>query len=161
MGLIRKIVTYDELPDKRQLFYQGVGPPSTKLMKLEDARTKDDRLPPEFAFYAVGEDDLILGQVGVAFSKTNTIEGVMTVGGIWGVVTSPGYLRRGIATRLMERAHEFFLEHDMEIVGLGTSRSLVAHAMYQKLGYRELDAGEASRARKWNAHPRNLHNQKW
>jgi len=67
-------VTYDELPDERQLFYQGVGPPSTKLKKLEDARLKDDRLPPELAFCALGENDSYLGRLVLPSAKRRQLK---------------------------------------------------------------------------------------
>jgi predicted acetyltransferase len=57
------------------------------------------------------------------------------VGGIYGVATLPGHTRKGICTALLNRAHEHFLERNYRFSFLITSPNIVAHGLYEKLGY--------------------------
>ena len=57
------------------------------------------------------------------------------LGGIYGVATLPSHTRRGISTRLFRVVHDSFLGKGYRLSVLGTSRSLVSHAFYEKLGY--------------------------
>ncbi len=67
---------------------------------------------------------------------TRTLDGTIEfAGGISGVATLPSHARRGISTALMERAHQYFREQGYRFSFLNTSRSLIAYAYYQKLGY--------------------------
>jgi predicted acetyltransferase len=70
---------------------------------------------------------------------TRTLDGkVEYVGGIYGVATLPSHARKGISTALMIRVHEHFREKNYHFSFLCTSHTLVAYAMYQKLGYTDL-----------------------
>jgi len=67
---------------------------------------------------------------------TRTTHGkIEKVGGIYGVATLPECTRRGISTILMNKAHEYFLEKGYKLSLLNTSPTIVAQAMYRKLGY--------------------------
>jgi ribosomal protein S18 acetylase RimI-like enzyme len=74
--------------------------------------------------------------VGVMDLTTKTVdEKAERVGGIYGVATHPGYTRKGICTALLNRAHENFIERGYHFSFLTTNTTLVAHALYEKLGY--------------------------
>jgi len=47
-------------------------------------------------------------------------------------------VRKGFSTTLMNRAHEYFKEKNYRFSFLCTGHTLVAYAMYQKLGYMDL-----------------------
>lgn len=86
-------------------------------------------------FFAV-ENGNIVGSVGVMDMPSRTMDGsIEHVGGIYGVATLPSHLRRGISTALMNATHEYLKEKGYRFSFLWTSRSLVAHEMYVKLGY--------------------------
>lgn len=85
------------------------------------------------------ENNQVVGFVGMLDLATRTLKGnVEHVGGIYGVATLPGYTRKGVCTALMNRAHEHFKEKGYRFSLLGTSRTIVAHSLYEKLGYRDL-----------------------
>ena len=82
------------------------------------------------------ENGKIVGHVGVMDLATRTIEGnVEYVGGIYGVATLAGYTRKGVCTTLMKKAHEYFREKDYPFSLLSTSPALIAHSLYEKMGY--------------------------
>jgi predicted acetyltransferase len=60
------------------------------------------------------------------------------VGGLYNVATLPGYTRKGVCTTLMSRAHEYFMDKRYRFSFLSTSQALVAHSLYEKLGYVDL-----------------------
>jgi predicted acetyltransferase len=65
-----------------------------------------------------------------------TVAGKMEkVGGLYGVATLPRYTRQGVCTTLINRAHGYFLEKGYRFSFLTTSPTIVAHALYSKLGY--------------------------
>jgi len=69
---------------------------------------------------------------------TRTLQGSEEkVGGIWGVVTHPAHARKGIFRTLMHKSHEYFADKSYKFSILNTSKSLIAYALYQKLGYRD------------------------
>lgn len=107
--------------------------------KFEDSIKIDPRLKNGPVSFCAVENGRILGHVGVLDLNTRTIDGTLEkVGGIYGVATLPGYTRKGISTALMNRAHQYFKEKDYRFCFLGTSPVLVAHALYEKLGYTDL-----------------------
>jgi predicted acetyltransferase len=97
----------------------------------------DPRLQNSPVGYAATKNKRLVGFVGVMDITTRTLEGSEEkVGGIWGVVTHPAFTRKGISTALMQKSHEYFKEEGYKFSLLNTSKSLIAHAFYQKLGYR-------------------------
>jgi len=104
-------------------------------------RKLDQRPFPFLAVYAV-VDEIVAGQVGVFRLPVMTTEGPSDLGGVWAVSTQPAYGRKGIATRLMEEAHDRMRSAGLRFSTLGTTRSLAAHRMYRKMGY--VDAHIAS-----------------
>jgi len=104
--------------------------------KEEELINFDPRLKNSPVGYCALENDHVVGFVGVMDLATRTLDGTIErAGGISGVATLPSYARRGISTTLMERAHQYFREQGYRFSFLNTSRSLIAYAYYQKLGY--------------------------
>lgn len=105
--------------------------------KAAEIRRLDKRPFPFFALYAV-EDGVVAGQVGVFRLPVVTTDGPDAVGGAWAVATHPAYTRRGIASSLMNEAHQRMKEAGLSFSTLNTSRRLGAYALYRKLGYEEV-----------------------
>ncbi len=100
-------------------------------------RRMDPRPFPFFALYAL-EGSTVLGQVGVFRLPMISTAGATDVGGVWAVSTHPAWRGQGVATRLLDEAHERMRAAGLRFSTLGTARSGVAHALYEKLGYRDL-----------------------
>ena len=94
-------------------------------------RQTDPRPFPCLTVNAV-EDNLVLGQVGVFRLPMISSEGREDVGGIWAVSTHPAYSGRGIASALLDEAHNrfgvvapFFLGWGVGLVFLPDANPLV------------------------------------
>jgi len=99
----------------------------------------DPRLRNSPVGFCAVENGRAIGYVGVMDVATRTLDGNLEyVGGIYGVATLPSHARKGISTALMNRVHEHFRERNYHFSFLCTSHTLVAYAMYQKLGYTDL-----------------------
>jgi GNAT superfamily N-acetyltransferase len=99
----------------------------------------DPRLRGSGVGFCALENGRVVGFVGMLDLATRTLEGnVEYAGGIYGVASLPGYTRKGVCTTLMNRAHEHFKEKGYRFSLLGTSHTIVAHSLYEKLGYRDL-----------------------
>ena len=133
-----RIVTYKELESKNSLlplldhaFGWTFNPRTFETIIKIDPRLKNSPV----GFFAV-EKDGVIGSVGVMNMATRTLDGsIEYVGGIYGVATLPSHVRKGVATALMNSVHQYFKEKGYNFSFLWTSRTLVAHAMYEKLGY--------------------------
>lgn len=133
-----KIITYVELSEKEgllplmdQAFHWAFHPE-----KFEKTIKKDPRLKEGPVGYVALENNHVMGFVGVMDLLTRNLEGEPELaGGIWGVATLPSYVQRGIATALMNEAHKYFNGKGYRFVFLCTSRAIVAHHLYRKLGY--------------------------
>lgn len=133
-----RFLAYDEVDHDQvlQLHMAGFGWPLTE----ERMRLKvkyDERAPKGFAFYAVNGKK-VLGQVFALRIPNKTREGIEDVLGLAEVATAPGEARKGVATALMKRAEEMATEDGLRFSWLLTGRHLVAHALYRKLGYRDM-----------------------
>jgi GNAT superfamily N-acetyltransferase len=100
-------------------------------------RRLDPRPFRYFALYAQG-GGTVAGQVGVFRLPVVSSAGAGEVGGVWAVSTHPGCARRGIATRLLEEAHDRMRRAGLRFSTLGTRRSGVAHPLYRRLGYEDV-----------------------
>jgi ribosomal protein S18 acetylase RimI-like enzyme len=133
-----EILTYQGLAQKSDLLplmEQAFGWPFDPL-EFEKNIKMDPRLRDGCVGFCAVKDRKVLGYVGVMDLATRTADGkVEKVGGIYGVATFPGYTRQGICTALMNRAHEYFIEKGRRFSLLTTSPTLVAHALYCRLGY--------------------------
>lgn len=133
-----KILTYRELERKSALLplmEQAFGWPFDpfdfgRVTKL-DPRLRDSSV----GFCAVDEGEVV-GYVGVMDLDCRTLDGtVEKVGGIYGVATLPGHTRQGICRMLLDHTHQHFIEKGYRFSLLTTSPTIVAHALYKKLGY--------------------------
>lgn len=132
-----KILEYDEVDPLEVLQINLLGLDfSLTPERVSLIREYDPRPFPFFALYAV-EGGHVIGQVGVFRLPMVTNEGLEDVGGIWAVCTLPTYQRHGIATVLMDEAHERMREEGLRFSTLGTSKFRVAHQFYLKLGYQD------------------------
>jgi GNAT superfamily N-acetyltransferase len=107
--------------------------------QFDDFMKIDPRLKDSPVGFCALEKGRIIGYVGVMDVATRTLEGTTEhVGGLYGVTTLPGFTRRGVFTTLMGKAHEYFREKGYRFSFLGTSPALVAHRLYEKLGYADV-----------------------
>jgi GNAT superfamily N-acetyltransferase len=106
--------------------------------QFNDFARVDPRLKNGPIGFCALEGSRIIGYVGVMDIVTRTLEGTTErVGGLYGVTTLPGFTRRGVFTTLMAAAHEYFKQKDYRFSLLGTSPTLIAHGLYEKLGYKD------------------------
>ena len=133
-----KILTYHELKQKSTLLplmEQAFGWPFNPL-EFEKNIKVDPRLRGSGVGFCAVTEGKTIAYVGVMDLATRTVDGkVEKAGGIYGVATLPGHTRKGICTALLNRAHEHFLEKGYRFSLLTTSPTIVAHALYKKLGY--------------------------
>lgn len=130
-----RIVPYEEAnhEDVLAMNLQAFNWPLTEEV-VRSYLKNDNRRMDVFGIYA-NEDGRTIAQVLLLKIQTKTSEGIEVIGGIGGVAVIPGSARGGVATTLMESAHEIFRENDIRICFLTTSEFMVAHALYLKLGY--------------------------
>ena len=136
-----KILAYRELESKDELlplmdnaFGWPYNPRTYEKFIKIDPRLKNSPV----GFSAV-ENGCVVGFVGVMDLTTRTLNGnVEYAGGVYGVATLPSHVRKGISTILMNRAHQHFRDKGYRFSFLATSHSIVAYAMYLKLGYTDL-----------------------
>ena len=136
-----KVMTYRELESKDELLPlldHAFG--WTFNQRSFDKFAKiDPRLMNSPIGFCVVESGHVVGYVGVMDLATLTSNGnVEYVGGIYGVATLPSHVRRGISTTLINEAHRYFRDQGYRFSLLGTSHTIVAHSLYQKLGYTNL-----------------------
>jgi predicted acetyltransferase len=118
-----------------QAFWWPLSPAQLEKLINLDIRLKNSPV----GFCAV-EDGKLAGFVGVMDIPTKTVSGnVETVGGIWCVATNPRFSKRGICKTLMDRAHQYFQEKKYHFSFLTTSRTIIAYAIYVKMGYVEVE----------------------
>jgi GNAT superfamily N-acetyltransferase len=99
----------------------------------------DPRLRNSPVGFSAVDNGRLVGYVGVMDLTTRTLNGsVECAGGVYGVATSPSHLRKGISTMLMNRAHQYFREKGYRFSFLATSHTIVAYALYLKLGYTDV-----------------------
>ncbi len=147
---VDRIVAYDEIPDKEQVFLSGLAFSHSPLPGLiEEARILDGRLPKEFAFFALGEEGELLGRAGVGFTEVDTREGRLRLGVMWGVRTSPRATEGGVARTIANHAYEYLRAMGVDALSLGVLKYSVIRQLYRKMGYRELDEGVRATAAKW------------
>jgi GNAT superfamily N-acetyltransferase len=97
-------------------------------------RHTDPRPFPCLTVHAV-ENDLVLGQVGIFRLPMISTNGREDVGGVWAVSTHPNYAGRGVASSLLEEAHDRMKDAGLRFSTLGTDRYRNSYRLYQKHGY--------------------------
>ncbi len=131
-----KILNYDEVEDE-QLTEMMLACFNHVYSKdqIEEMIDSDRRIPEwDGELFAV-EDGRAVGSVGLIYPRAEKFTGErIDVGGIRNVCARPSESNRGIVTKLMDRAHEI-LSEEVDHSFLMTSKSLVAHNLYKKLGY--------------------------
>ncbi|MCJ7429839.1 GNAT family N-acetyltransferase [Candidatus Bathyarchaeota archaeon] len=135
-----KILAYSELESKDELFplMDHAFRWPFNQSAFENLIRLDPRLKNSVVGFCAVEKSGVLGYVGVMDLRTRKLDGELEpTGGIYGVATMPNHLRKGVCTALMNRAHEYFRERGYRFSFLGTGHSLVAHSLYEKLGYRD------------------------
>ncbi len=138
-----EITTYRDLQSKDELlpllqhaFWWSFNPSEFDETIHADPRLRSS--PVGFAALSCGR---VVGFVGVMDIETRTLQrSVEAVGGVWGVVTSPTHARKGVFKVLMMRSHDYFEEQGYKFSLLYTSKILIAHAFYKRLGYRDVAA---------------------
>jgi GNAT superfamily N-acetyltransferase len=136
------IVRFDEIRDYYEfmkLMHSAFGW-AESLERVEKMRRLDPRYRYPFGF-ALQDGSRLLGFVGTVDVPMRTLDGrVEIVGGIHSVSTDPEAARSGVATRLMEHGHRWFRKLGYRFSFLCTSHSLVAHRLYGRLGYSDINA---------------------
>ncbi len=135
-----QIANYRELQSKEELlplFQHAFWWPFNPTVFDRTIRA-DSRLRNSPVGYAALINKQVAGFVGVMDIQTRTLhEAEETVGGIWGVVTHPVHARKGIFKALMQKSHDYFREQGYRFSFLYTSKILIAHAFYRRLGYND------------------------
>jgi GNAT superfamily N-acetyltransferase len=135
-----RIITFDEIPNHYEfmkLMHAAFGW-AESAERTARWRRYDVRYKHPYGF-ALEWGTRLLGFVGTIDLPVRIREGkTETVGGIHSVATDPDCSRSGVATRLLEHAHDYFRRQGYRYSLLCTSRSLVAHALYKRLGYSEI-----------------------
>ena len=136
-----QIVSYRELKPKDEfmvLMEMGFGAPVTPGTFAENIN-RDVRLKNSPVGFCAVENGKLAGFVGVLDIPTRTMDGTEeTVGGIYAVATNARFARRGICKALMDRAHAYFREKKYPFSFLTTSRTIIAYALYVRMGYVEV-----------------------
>lgn len=147
---VEKIITYDEIPDKKEVFLNGLSFSLSPFSKMvEEARRCDSRLPRDFAFFALGKEGELLGRACIGVTEVETREGILKAGVIWGVRTAPWRMGRGVAKNLVDHAQKCLETHAVDITSLGVFKYIVAYHLYFEMGYREVDDEIRRTALKW------------
>jgi predicted acetyltransferase len=79
-------------------------------------------------------------------------EGREDVGGIWAVSTHPHYAGSGVASRLLDEAHNRMRQAGLRFSTLRTDRYRVAHKLYRQHGYEETNVWATALGRWETAH---------
>lgn len=135
-----RIITYDEIRDHYQfmkLMHAAFGW-AESAERTQRLRKDDERYKYPYGF-ALSQGPRLLGFVGVIDVPVRTVDGRTEIaGGIHSVATDPDCSRQGVASKLMEHAHDFFQGKGYRFSLLCTSRALVAHSLYRRLGYSDI-----------------------
>lgn len=136
-----EILSYRELEPKDDfmlLMEMGFGSPLSPV-RFEKLINLDIRLRNGPVGFCAVEDGRVLAFVGVMDIPTKTLDGTHEmVGGIYDVVTNPGFAKRGLCTGLMDRSHRHFEEKKYPFSFLLTNRTIIAYALYKKMDYVEI-----------------------
>lgn len=151
-----RVIPYDELNDHLgflQMMRAAFGWPALPE-RVAEIRKLDERCRDPYGFCMV-EAGKVVGFAGVMEIPVQTRDrGIEKAGGFFAVATMPGYVRQGVATRLLERGHEYFREQGFRFAFLFTAHTLVAHSLYVRLGYEDLPVVRGQIARAFKVLPK-------
>ena len=140
-GSIMRILTFDELPaalePSRALLQMIAFSSFYTRTEMRVWRQKTRRMADYAGVFAV-EGDRVLGEVYVLRIPYTFPEGTELIGGLATVTTNPDERRSGIAAALIREAHQRERDAGIRYVTLWTNPSWGAHALYEKLGYRDV-----------------------
>jgi GNAT superfamily N-acetyltransferase len=147
-----KIVEYDDVDPVSvfQVTMLALGFALTPEHAAHIRRT-DPRPLPCLAICAV-EDDAVIGHVGIFRLPMITTEGREDVGGVWAVSTHPEHAGRGVASLLLDEAHDRMLSIGLRFSTLDTDRFRVAYKLYCEHGYVDMKVWATAFARWETAH---------
>jgi hypothetical protein len=147
---VEEIIAYDEIQDKDEVFLNGLSFSFSPFPKVvEEARRLDDRLPRDFAYFALGKEKELLGRACIGISEVETKRGRLKAGVLWGVRTTPWSLERGVARNLVDYAQKRLETLAVDLTSLGVFKYSVVYRLYFKMGYREVDDKIRRTAFKW------------
>jgi GNAT superfamily N-acetyltransferase len=134
------IVPYEKLRDPRDFFElmeacfgEVAAPEHPDLIRRHDERRRS-----EFGF-GICRGRPLASFIGVAELTVRTRAGeTETALGIHHVATHPAYARQGLSRRLFDFVHDRYGKTGRRFSFLYTSRSLVARALYDDLGYADI-----------------------
>jgi len=98
------------------------------------------KMMPDYAAIFAVERGRLLGQTYVLRVPYTFPDGTELVTGIAGVGTRPDRRRAGVAKAILTEVHRREREDGVRFSTLWTNRSWGAHALYEKLGYRDVYA---------------------
>lgn len=103
---------------------------------------KDERdgypISSDYGGLAMIEDGRLLSRISVCRLELSSPHGVIRCCGIGGVGTRPGSGRRGLARSLLREVHRVERAAGSRYSLLYTSRSIVAHGLYESMGYHDI-----------------------
>ncbi len=133
-----RIVDHDELPPSSQeqvhLLDMTAGWGALDFSEINHARKMGYPAADYFGVYAM-EGTEVLSAVRVIELPFTTPKGVEEIAGVQGVVTRRDSGRTGLARQLLEEVHRREKAAGREFALLWTGRGMVAHGLYEKLGY--------------------------
>ncbi len=133
-----RVLDHDELPsgseEQVHLLDMSAGWGALSFSRIAEARKDGYSSADYFGVYAV-EGSEILSAVRVIRFPFTTPTGVEQVAGIQGVVTRRDRGRHGLARMLLEEVHRREKTSGTKYSLLWTGRGMVAHGLYESLGY--------------------------
>ncbi len=136
-----RILSFDELPataeSSRALLQLAAFGSFYTRSDVDAWRGKTHRLAEYGGVFAV-EGERVLGEVYVLRIPYAFAGGTEPIAGLATVTTLPDRRRRGIAAALLQDVHRREREAGLRYVTLWTNPSWGAHALYEKLGYRDV-----------------------
>ena len=122
-------------------FARFVSPERAELLVEAVSKRIDPRIHDEIGFFAISKGNKVLGQVGVTLPRMTSTAGTFEVGDVGGAIclyVDFQQRRRGIGTKLMHRAMDYFEEKGAEFSFIITREEFegIADILPRKLGYR-------------------------
>lgn len=140
-----EIVGFREIMQRREThrpknLTRFMSPERAELLVEALSKRIDPRIQDEVGFFAVSQENKVLGQVGVMVPKMTSTAGTFEVGDIGGafcLYVDFQHRRRGIGTQLMQRAMAYFREKGIDFSLIITREEFegIGDTLPRKLGY--------------------------